>query len=191
MTTNRSIKIRISNRGVELSSKRFFNDEIQIGRDPKCDIFLDNPGVSRRHARIERNDEGFHIFDQESGNGTFLNEKKINRARLINGDVIRISKFTLAIELAPVHAATESISDPAAEESPAVPEIVEANDGETVFLLPGQQLKILEQAKEAERVSEQIRTGSETSENSKRGSVALIFIVGAAFGILFTWLLAS
>ncbi|HQU45975.1 MAG: hypothetical protein B7Z73_10730 [Planctomycetia bacterium 21-64-5] len=50
---------------------------IVFGRDASCDQVLDNPLVSRRHARLARGAEGYWIEDLGSENGTFLNGRRI------------------------------------------------------------------------------------------------------------------
>lgn len=70
-------------------------EEITIGRDPASDVFLNDITVSRRHARIffEKN-EAF-IEDLGSLNGIFVNEKRVEKARLEPGAEIQIGKFKL------------------------------------------------------------------------------------------------
>jgi diguanylate cyclase (GGDEF)-like protein len=65
---------------------------ILIGRGEECDIRLRDSAVSRRHARIERQKGGFHVIDQESTNGTFLNDTAVTCAKLDNGDYLRIGE---------------------------------------------------------------------------------------------------
>ena len=66
-------------------------DEVTIGRSSKANIKVKDPVVSRLHAKIYRTEDGYEIEDLKSGNGTFLNEKKVTRARLTDGCHIRIS----------------------------------------------------------------------------------------------------
>jgi pSer/pThr/pTyr-binding forkhead associated (FHA) protein len=67
-----------------------------IGRDGKCDLVIDNPSVSRRHASIEfRKGEGFVIFDIDSANGLFFGGKKVSHKGLADGDEIQLGKFTI------------------------------------------------------------------------------------------------
>ena len=67
-----------------------------IGRSPDCDVFLDDVTVSRKHAVLVRDDDGgFRIEDQGSLNGTFLNRKRIDAAKLENGDELQIGKYRL------------------------------------------------------------------------------------------------
>ena len=66
-----------------------------IGRSPDCDVFLDDVTVSRRHAILVREDGEFTIEDQGSLNGTFVNRKRIETARLEDGDEVQIGKYRL------------------------------------------------------------------------------------------------
>jgi hypothetical protein len=67
-----------------------------IGRSPENDIFLDDVTVSRKHAVLLQQDDGYHIEDLGSLNGTFLNRKRIeSSSRLENGDEVQIGKYKL------------------------------------------------------------------------------------------------
>lgn len=68
---------------------------ISIGRTSDNDIVLDNRGVSRKHAQIEFNGEAAVIIDNESLNGTFVNNRKITEEILGDRDVITIGKYSL------------------------------------------------------------------------------------------------
>ncbi|MBN2226375.1 MAG: FHA domain-containing protein [candidate division Zixibacteria bacterium] len=68
---------------------------ISIGRTHDNDIVLDNRGVSRKHAQIEFNDNAAVIIDNESLNGTFVNNRKISEELLRDGDTITIGKYSL------------------------------------------------------------------------------------------------
>jgi FHA domain/zinc-ribbon domain len=67
-----------------------------IGRSPDCDIFLDDVTVSRKHAVLLHQDDGYVIEDQGSLNGTFLNRRRIESARLEHGDELQIGKYRLS-----------------------------------------------------------------------------------------------
>ena len=70
-----------------------------IGRDPACDIVIESPAVSRRHARIEVNGDRVFIEDLGSSNGTFIDGERISgQAELKPGDLFSISP-TIKIEL--------------------------------------------------------------------------------------------
>ena len=63
----------------------------RIGRDADNEIVLDDPGVSRRHARLERRQQKIVLMDVGSKNGTLLNDRELTQvAELRNGDRIKI-----------------------------------------------------------------------------------------------------
>jgi putative peptide zinc metalloprotease protein len=68
-----------------------------IGRDPGNDLVLDDPSVSRRHARIVRRRNGFVIEDLDSFNGTTVSGRTIhgNRASLPDPSTIYIGDVGL------------------------------------------------------------------------------------------------
>jgi hypothetical protein len=83
--------------GVEFALRP--GEPAQIGRDPANTIVLDDPTVSRRHARVELTDEGIVLTDLGSSNGTFVNGARIERAVLKPGDeiVLGASAFRLQV----------------------------------------------------------------------------------------------
>jgi pSer/pThr/pTyr-binding forkhead associated (FHA) protein len=68
---------------------------ISIGRTNDNDVILENRGVSRKHAQIEFNDNAAVIIDNESLNGTFVNNRKITEEILHDDDTITIGKYNL------------------------------------------------------------------------------------------------
>lgn len=68
---------------------------ISIGRTNDNDIILENRGVSRKHAQIEFNGDAAVIIDNESLNGTFVNNRRISEEILRDDDVITIGKYAL------------------------------------------------------------------------------------------------
>src|SRR5262245_37198417 len=63
-----------------------------IGRGAESAVRLTEPSVSSRHALIEADGEAFYLLDQESANGTFLNETRVGKAELRDGDVIGLGR---------------------------------------------------------------------------------------------------
>ncbi|MFW5866572.1 MAG: FhaA domain-containing protein [Armatimonadota bacterium] len=61
-----------------------------IGRDPSCEVVLDEAAVSRRHAEIEWTYQGYVIRDLGSSNGTFVNTAEIDEALLSEDDLIEV-----------------------------------------------------------------------------------------------------
>jgi serine phosphatase RsbU (regulator of sigma subunit) len=61
-----------------------------IGRAPDQDIVLAHPAVSRRHAVILRDNDGYRLIDQGSTHGTFVNGIRVTETGLAAGDSIRL-----------------------------------------------------------------------------------------------------
>ncbi|MCY4087335.1 MAG: DUF3662 and FHA domain-containing protein [Actinomycetia bacterium] len=68
---------------------------VVIGRGRDCDIVLDDPGASRRHAELRRDDGGYVIVDLGSTNGLEVNGKRIETAQLAPGDLLTIGRTKL------------------------------------------------------------------------------------------------
>ncbi len=63
-----------------------------IGRAPDCDVHLDNRWISRSHARIRREQDGYWLEDAGSKNGLFVNGRRVTDARqLEDGDQIQLA----------------------------------------------------------------------------------------------------
>ncbi len=71
---------------------------ITIGRGADVDISIPDTLASRVHCGISFWDEAFFIRDFKSRNGTFINDKQIEVARLSPGDRIRIGDTILTVE---------------------------------------------------------------------------------------------
>ncbi len=70
-----------------------------VGRDEGCDVVLDHPGVSRRHARLDPGDGGWHVTDLGSANGTWINGERLDEAFLLGGEKIRFGTVDAAFAL--------------------------------------------------------------------------------------------
>jgi predicted component of type VI protein secretion system len=66
-----------------------------IGRDPGCDVVIDNAGISRLHATLEVVGDSFVLRDEGSQNGLTLNGEPCREGRVVNGDMIGVNKFLL------------------------------------------------------------------------------------------------
>lgn len=69
-----------------------------IGRLDNCDIVLDSPEVSRRHAVIRQVGDAYAIEDLDSSNGTYVNDAPVKQIQLNEGDLIQISNFRLLFQ---------------------------------------------------------------------------------------------
>jgi len=71
------------------------NDRTSLGRAPECEVFLDDVTVSRRHSVITRGPDGFTLHDEGSLNGTYVNRRRVESAKLEDGDEVQIGKYKL------------------------------------------------------------------------------------------------
>jgi serine phosphatase RsbU (regulator of sigma subunit) len=70
-----------------------------LGRAPECQIQLDSNMVSRRHAQVTREKDSYFVEDLGSGNGTFVNGKRINeRTQLKSNDRVKLGPILLRFE---------------------------------------------------------------------------------------------
>lgn len=71
---------------------------LSIGRAPDNDLAIDNLAVSDHHARLYTEGERLVIEDLSSLNGTFVNDVRIERTILRDGDTILIGKHQLQVD---------------------------------------------------------------------------------------------
>jgi eukaryotic-like serine/threonine-protein kinase len=74
----------------ETNEKHSLNGgDVMVGRDRSCSIVLTHPAVSRKHARITLSGATCMLEDLKSANGTYVNNTRVERAKLKLGDVVR------------------------------------------------------------------------------------------------------
>lgn len=75
----------------------------EAGRQPQCDIFLDDITVSRHHVKFVRSEGGIAVEDLGSLNGTYVNRRLIDSVVVLQpGDEVQIGKFRMVF-FASVH----------------------------------------------------------------------------------------
>ena len=72
--------------------------EVRIGRGGDNEIVLSDFSVSRRHAALRREAEGWFIHDLMSTNGVQLNQTAVKKAPVRSGDRLKIGIFELQVE---------------------------------------------------------------------------------------------
>lgn len=70
-----------------------------VGRGSECDIVLDAPDISRRHARITWQSGSARIEDMNSTNGTFLNGDPVRIADMADGDEVQFGSHRFHVRL--------------------------------------------------------------------------------------------
>jgi predicted component of type VI protein secretion system len=102
----------LSLRERELARFEIVAKRTTIGRDPSCDVVIDNAGISRLHASIDAVGDSFVVRDCESNNGITLNGDPCREQRLVHGDIIGLNKFLLRFSNHALEAPTNLKSDP-------------------------------------------------------------------------------
>src|SRR3954471_9679320 len=74
-------------------------ERVLIGRSRECDIVLNDPNISRRHAEARRDGGGWAIADLGSTNGIKVNGRRVDQAPLEPGDRITFGLTELTFEL--------------------------------------------------------------------------------------------
>lgn len=70
-------------------------DRVTLGRRPYNDVVVDSLSVSGEHAALQVIGGDYFVEDLNSTNGTFVNQQKIKRQILKNGDKIEIGKYAI------------------------------------------------------------------------------------------------
>ena len=91
------IKFEISYPGGTTHEVELTGSLAVLGRDPGCDIVLNDSKCSRRHAIVEDGPEGLVVRDSASANGVYLNGRRVDTAPLRPGDVIRLGEVELTL----------------------------------------------------------------------------------------------
>ena len=97
----RGYRLRV-HRGVPLGATWPIEGALSIGRGSENRIDLVDPRVSRRHARVSRNEAGVSVEDLGSTNGTRVNGSPVlpsAPARIVPGDVIEVGDTELRVEI--------------------------------------------------------------------------------------------
>ncbi len=114
--------------------------------------------VSRRHARITRADDRYVVEDLGSGNGTYVNDRRVQRQILSHQDIIRISSAAFQFEETEAATRIEALpkADPATSASVHIVNRLDAN--RPMLAQEASQLTSLTSPQELRRMSERLKT---------------------------------
>ena len=108
-------RLTMSFAGRPVKKYTFDQDQITVGRDPACDVVIENIGASRRHATVARTPQGHVLQDLGSHNGTYVGGDRVERHILADNDEFLIGKYSFQFEaIAAVAAAATSAATNAA-----------------------------------------------------------------------------
>lgn len=104
------MRLIVKKSGRIINEFSFDSGPVYIGRYKYNQVFLPDLSVSRQHAAIFTTLDGkWVVEDMDSANRTFLNGEGIQKSELKTGDVLRISDFTIEIDLETTPAAVKPI----------------------------------------------------------------------------------
>ncbi|MBZ5558360.1 MAG: FHA domain-containing protein [Acidobacteriia bacterium] len=69
-----------------------------IGRAPGAEFIVDAALVSRVHCRLTAADDSVEVVDLSSTNGTYVNDRRVERAQLKHGDRLKVGRVELKLE---------------------------------------------------------------------------------------------
>lgn len=187
MSEGMLLKLRLSLMGRPVRNYTFDKTVVSIGRDPGSDVFVDNPGVSRDHFRLEKTPAGeYQLVDLGSANGTFVNDQMVHTAVLKSNDVVRFGKYTLWVG----YDSDRRAAADAARRSPVVAE------QHTLVLSRTELGNLLEASKEREEhplapPPGLAPAGTVRPARTPWGAITFSFLIGAALGAGATWMLLT
>lgn len=68
-----------------------------VGRHPESDIFLNDVTVSRHHCRFVISGNDLTVEDSGSTNGTYVNDERVDSAKLKAGDEVLVGRFHFVV----------------------------------------------------------------------------------------------
>lgn len=68
-----------------------------VGRNPDCTVSLSDRSVSRRHLSLAASEDGWIARDLGSLNGTWLEDRRLGRARVLPGDELQLGEAALVL----------------------------------------------------------------------------------------------
>jgi pSer/pThr/pTyr-binding forkhead associated (FHA) protein len=76
------------------------NPRAVVGRSRRCDLVVDDPNVSRKHAELQLRGSDWFVVDLDSTNGVVVNGKQVSSTRLSPGDEIMLgtSRFRFNVD---------------------------------------------------------------------------------------------
>lgn len=95
-----ALRLEVLPRGVEPYYRTYSQAELTLGRDPLCELQLNDDAVSARHAKFSYHHGQWWIEDLHSTNGTSLNSIRLTTPTVLtDGDEVRCGKAVLRVRL--------------------------------------------------------------------------------------------
>ncbi len=134
---------------------------ITIGRTPGNELVIDNLAVSGHHAKIFFETDKFVLEDLNSLNGTFVNNQRVRKSYLKNGDEVLIGKHTLLFQ----------------DEGGALPQPVQPGADETLPIAKLEQTMVLDTKKRRDFLQKATSVAEGGSSPSAVDKVATLVVL--------------
>ena len=94
------MRLIIKKDGRQVGDFKFAKGPIHIGRHTDSHVFLPDRSVSRHHAVIFNTEDGkWFVEDLNSANKTYLDEKQIQKAEVVNGNNLKVGDFVIEVSI--------------------------------------------------------------------------------------------
>ncbi len=103
-------KLTLSFKGTVLRVFPVLKGSMHIGNEPKCTLHIDSLAIQPKHARIDTQGDTSVLVDLDTQAGTFINNVRISKQMLKDGDVIRVGKHLLTYQYESAPQQTEELS---------------------------------------------------------------------------------
>ena len=95
-----ALRLEVQTRGGEPFFRAFTQTEVTLGRDPVCEVQIEDEAISARHAKFSFHHGQWWIEDLHSTNGTSLNAIRLTTATVLaDDDEVRCGKAILHVRL--------------------------------------------------------------------------------------------
>ena len=88
-------RIEVRHQGEIIGEYQFENGRVIAGRASDNEIFIKSKFVSRHHAQLISSDDGCIVEDLNSTNGIFIDDERVKRRKLRDGDVVSMGLHEL------------------------------------------------------------------------------------------------
>jgi pSer/pThr/pTyr-binding forkhead associated (FHA) protein len=89
--------LRSSNEKKPMTFRLTYGAIKTMGRTARADFVVDAALVSRVHCRLTAGRNEVEVEDLKSTNGTFVNDRRVEKGRLADGDRLRIGRVELTV----------------------------------------------------------------------------------------------
>ena len=144
---------------------------LTIGRGSECDLVLDEPEMSRRHALIENAGDGVYLRDLGSSNGTFVNGVQVRDAVLHPGDQIAFDRNRFLLEAPGLPLRGQDTTDRYATPPPAITQTMQA-------------VNVPDAKKQPDTTARPETAAAASSRNDIWWLIAAAALIGAAIALL-------